>query len=155
MENVRLLRLSGKDTKSVKKKNPEKIQKNAPESDPHLEPIATHHATPSLFIPANPSSPTCSSVIPLLSPVYILGPPQFPESEDYNNDRSPRMAGNNRSPRMAGNNRSPRASCNDPSPRRERGLGDKKALSGKRHPSPTKLHDPTAMLTMFQSRCVL
>ncbi|PKI32713.1 hypothetical protein CRG98_046887 [Punica granatum] len=41
------------------------------------------------------------------------------------------MAGNNRSPRMAGNNRSPRASCNDPSPRRERGLGDKKALSGR------------------------
>lgn len=134
MENVRLLKLTKKDAKPAKKKQVTKLQKNSPESNPHLEPIATSHGISS---PSNPSTPTSSSIIPLLSPVYIMVPPQLPDTEEYNSDRSPRIGGNDRSPR------------------RERGLGDKVALSSKRAPSPTKLADPTTLLTMFPSRCVL
>lgn len=137
MEKVRSLKLSRKDTKTVKKKQAAKIQKNGSASDLHLHPITTPHG---MFSSFNPSSPTSSSIIPFLSPVYIKVPPQFPEVEDYNDDRFPRMGSNDRSPR------------------RERGLSDKRALSNsssKRNPSPTKLVDPSTMLMVFQPRCVL
>lgn len=134
MENIRSVKLSRKETKSVKKKHPAKIQKNDLVSDLHLKPIATTHGMSS---PSDSSTLTSSSIIPLLSPVYIMVPPQFPDTEDYSNDRSPRMGNNDRSPR------------------RERDPGDKRSLSSKRHSSPTKLADPNTMLMMFQSRCVL
>lgn len=134
MENVRLLKLYAKDMKQAKKKHAEKLQKNDPTSDLHLDSVSAPHG---LSSPSCPSTPTVSSIIPLLSPVYIMAPHEFPNPEDYNKDRSPRMAGSDRSPKG------------------ERGLGDKMTLGSKRPPSPTKLADPTTMIMMFQSRCVL
>lgn len=130
MESVRLLKLSLKYMKPGNKKQSKKLQKNNSTSDPQLDPIAMPHG---MYSPSDPSTPTSSSIIPLLSPVYIMVPPQFPDTEE----------------------RSPAMGSSDRSPKRERTRDKMRTLSSKRQPSPTKLADPTTVIMVFQPPCVL
>ncbi|KAK4784234.1 hypothetical protein SAY86_018602 [Trapa natans] len=110
-ENARMLKLSMKDMKSGKKKHAEKLYNS------DTTPPGTSNTS-------NPSTPTASSVIPFLSPVYNRVPTQFPDLEDCNKVRSPKAAA---------------VGC-DSTPRGDRCHSHKKSLSSGALSSLTKSH---------------